>query len=161
VTDTLTNFSQVQEEFKRFRFLQPGFTLSLHPLDPILYGLAQFDETEREEHDRGVIARLMVETYDTYTYREPGTTSQRPIQMPAYEGMTVSTITMPRVDFERDRLNPRITIEHRRIMPLPMPREFLFTVLRQFIHSAVTHEADEWIRVDGEMKYDPHKGERS
>jgi hypothetical protein len=164
MTETLHSFRAVAEEFKRFKFQQPGWVMKIYPLDPMLYGLDQYDadrEPGFEQHDPGFIVSILIDTYDTYSYREPTMgTADRDVVMPAWQGMSVTTVTVPRIDYERDRLNEKIKIEHRKIFPLPIPRDALFPYLRHAIHAAAVHEADEWIRVDGEMVYDPHKAEK-
>lgn len=37
-----------------------------------------------------------------------------------------------------------------------MTREMLLDRVRQFIHRHEMHEADEWLKLDGEVLYDPH-----
>lgn len=58
---------------------------------------------------------------------------------------------------------PRIPIEG--MYPIPMlsrmqaPEKLFFDFLHQCVWSVERHESDEWFRVDGELRHDPHAGD--
>lgn len=60
--------------------------------------------------------------------------------------------------FPGDEHNPnkKITVQHVASLILPIGRDFLPEWFRRQVHAALMHEADEWIRVDGWMRFNPH-----
>lgn len=51
-----------------------------------------------------------------------------------------------------------IIIDSRMLLhPFPIPREWFPSMLRHAVHEVVLHEADEWLKCDGEIIFNPHK----
>lgn len=63
----------------------------------------------------------------------------------------------------RDTYNPDSTalveVGHPNVIRLPLPVEALAHEIRKAIHRAMCHEADEWLREDGVIIFDPHQGD--
>lgn len=144
MSDRLYTFAEVQEEFKRFQFLMPDWEISVEPL---LSG----------DPSTGFLVMITVNTFNTYTFREPEPSPDFPTRFvsPAWGEGTISARR-----FAREHQNPRVQIRHVRNLPLPIPRRAFPDMLRNCIHAALQHEADEWIQVDGDMAYDPHRTDR-
>jgi hypothetical protein len=56
--------------------------------------------------------------------------------------------------YQPDRI---VAVHHAGPLPLPMPEQAFIHQVRHRIHQAVCHEADEWILVDGDRVFDPHR----
>lgn len=74
----------------------------------------------------------------------------------AYEAAAVLRILIRTRNTYRPEDPTEDVVTHATQIPLPMPREYWPHFLRQSIHAAVCHEADEWLRRDGIMLFDPH-----
>lgn len=143
--ELLETYEEVQREFEKFQFLMPDWDISIRPMDYLPnYGT------------RGFQVVITVDTFDTYTYREPEVTGRPSMQVKTYAW---GTVTISAARFAREDLNPRIQIQHVTPRSLPIPKDVLPHFARQCIHAALQHEADEWIRVDGVMIYNPHEGQ--
>lgn len=111
----------IEEEFKRWTFKQPKWSMRLHHDPYDRYGAPRIEILHETEDSRGIVAQGKHD---------------------------VLTITF-------SELIPPYLLEDIRFF-----REGFGDWLRTVIHGAVTHEADEWLKRDGEIVFDPHRKDR-
>ena len=89
-----------------------------------------------------------------YTWNMPGWTMSLDVE-PMMDAARVRLATRTRNTYEPDNPTP-ILIQHTFPVPMHAPIGWFGPWLRDCIHSALKHEADEWFREDGVMIHDPH-----
>lgn len=50
--------------------------------------------------------------------------------------------------------------QYHRLPPFPIQRDLVPMILRRAVHECVLHEADEWLKRDGEIIFNPHERSR-
>lgn len=88
-----------------------------------------------------------------WTFHMPGWTMTARIESPCGDvSLHFRVNTMDTYHPER-----KAQVGHVRFIPVPIPRGYLPHRLRDVVHSVIQHEADEWLKHDGAIVFNPHE----